>query len=58
LETYSGKFIFECRWQHIWEQLEGNGKEELHERYNDEYRERNETEDVLRCPFQLAASSA
>lgn len=39
--------------KHLWEQLKEDGKEEFHERNNDEHHEWHQTEEVSAGPHQL-----
>ena len=52
--TYGGKLVLKRGREHVGEQLEGDGEEELHERGDDEDGKRNEAEQVLRRAPELA----
>ena len=43
--------------QHLWEEFEKDGEQELHERNDDEDREGHQTEEVSAGPHQLETQS-
>jgi hypothetical protein len=51
--THGRKLVLKCTWQHVWEKLDRDGKQQLHERDNDKNGERNQAEQIVGCSFEL-----
>ena len=51
--THGGELAFECRGQHVGEELQRDGQEDLHERHDDKDAKRNEPQQIRRRSSKL-----